>query len=103
MTYHVDEEPMLRVDGILVKEKGSPDETLIEKIGCESCEPMKQVKASTRLEHEKCDRLLHEQTDYDGAPLDVRPVLGRRPKAKLEHDQTEHGDYAVTIVRALVP
>jgi hypothetical protein len=28
----------------------------------------------------------------------MRPVLGRRPKAKLEHDQTEHGDCAVAIV-----
>jgi hypothetical protein len=61
------------------------------------------VEACTGLEHEERDRLLHEQADYDGLPLDVRPVPGRRPKAKLEQDQTEYGDCAVTIVRALGP
>jgi hypothetical protein len=102
MTYHVDEEPVLRVDGILIEEKGSPDETLTEEIGCESCKPIEQVETSTGFEHEERDRLLHEQANNDGLPLDVRPFLGRRPKAKLEHDQTEHGDRAITVVRALV-
>ena len=60
MTYHIDEEPVLRVHSILIEEKGSPDETLIEEIGCEICEPMKQVEASTGLEHEERDDLLHE-------------------------------------------
>ena len=103
MTYYVDKEPVLRIDRILIEEKGSTNEGLVEKIGCESCKPLKQVKASARLEHEECDHLLNEQTGDDGAPLDVRPVLGRRPKAKLEHDKTEHGDCAVAIVRALIP
>ena len=94
---------MLRVDGILIEEKCGPDETLIEEVGCERCEPIKQVEASTRLEHEKCDRLLHEQADYDGLPLDVGLVPGRRPKAKLKHDQAEYGDCAVTVVGALGP
>jgi hypothetical protein len=103
MTYYVDKEPVLRIDRILIEEKGSTNEGLVEKIGCESCKPLKQVKASACLEHEECDHLLNEQTGNDGAPLDVRPVLGRRPKAKLEHDKTEHGDCAVAIVRALIP
>ena len=61
------------------------------------------MEASTGLEHEEGDGLLHEEADYNGVPLDVRPVLGCRPKFKLENDQTEHCDCAVTIVRALVP
>jgi len=47
------------------------------------------VEADTGLEYEEGDRLLKEQADYDCAPLDVRTVIGRRPKSKLKHDQTE--------------
>ncbi|SRR6266851_696344 len=98
VTYHIDEKPVLRVDGILIEEKGSTDESLVEEIRCEGCKPPKHVRVSTGLEHDERDRLLYEQADYDGPPLDMRPVLGRRPKAKLEYHQTEHGDCAVTIV-----
>ena len=35
-------------------------------------------------------------------PLDVRPVLKCPPKAKFEHDQSEHRDRAVNTVRALL-
>lgn len=34
-------------------------------------------------------------------PLDMRSLPGRRPKPKLENNQTEHGDRAVTIVGTL--
>jgi hypothetical protein len=47
---------VLRVDGILIKEKCGPDETLIEEIGCEHRKPIKQVEACNGLEHEEtCD------------------------------------------------
>jgi len=34
-------------------------------------------------------------------PLNVRPVLGRRPKTGLKYDKTKHGDCAITIFRAV--
>jgi len=103
LTHHVDEEPMFRVHGVLIEEKGSTDETLSEKVGCESRKPFENMEACSRFEHEQSNRLLHEQAGYDGGPLDVRPVLRRRPKAKLEHEQTEYGDRSITITRALYP
>ena len=103
MTYRVDKKPVLCVDGILVEEKGSTDETLIEKVRCQSRKPPEYVEAGTGLEHEEGDRLLKEQADNDGAPLDVRLALRGRPKAKLKHDQTEDGDCAVAIFRTLDP
>ena len=32
MTYHIDEKPVLRVDSILIEEKGSTDEALGEEV-----------------------------------------------------------------------
>ncbi len=94
---------MLSLDCILIKEKGSTDESLAGEIGGESCGPHKHVYTGTGLEHEERNRLLYEQAKHDGAPLDVRPVLGCCPKGKLEHDETKHGDCAVSIVvRTLV-
>jgi hypothetical protein len=61
------------------------------------------VEARTGLEHEKCNRLLKEQSDHDGAPLDMRPVLGGRPKAELKQNQTKDGDCTVNVFRTLVP
>jgi len=101
MTYHIDEEPVLGFDSILVKEKGSTDETLIREIRCEICNPPEHVEASTSLEHEKRDRLLCEQAYYDSMPLDVGPVLGGRPKTGLKYDKAEHRDCAITIFRVL--
>ena len=100
-TYRVNKEPVF-IDGVLIKEKGSTDETLIEKVGNKSREPLEHVEARIGLEHEEGDRLLKEQADHDGAPLDLRPVLRRRPKAKLKHDQTEDRDRTVTIICTLV-
>ena len=60
MTYRVDEKPVLRTDSILVEEKGSTDETLIEKVGCKSRNPPEYVEASTRFENEEGDCLLKE-------------------------------------------
>ena len=100
-TYRVDEKPVF-IYGFLVEEKGSTDETLIEKVGYKSREPLEHVEAGIGLEHEEGDRLLKEQADHDGTPLDLRPVLRRRPKAKLKHDETEDRDCAITIICTLV-
>ena len=86
MTYYVDEEPALIFDSILIEEKCGTDETFIREIGCEICKPPKCVIAGTCLEHEDRDRLLCEEADDDGLPLNVRPVFGRRPKSKLDHE-----------------
>ena len=103
MTYPVDEQPALVLDGILIEEKCRADKSLTREIGCEICDPHKDMEASTRLEHDESNRLLCNEADNDSVPLDTRPVLGRSPKSKLEQDQSEHGDCAVTIVRTLVP
>jgi hypothetical protein len=60
------------------------------------------VEAGTGLEHEKGNRLLKEQSDHDGAPLDMRPVLRSRPETKLKHDKTSDGNRAIAIFRTLV-
>jgi hypothetical protein len=98
MIYHVDKGPMLILDYILIKEKGSTDKSLAGEFRGESCGPYKHVYTGTGLEHEECNCLLYEQANYDDAPLDVRPVLGCCPKDKLEHDKTKHRDCAVFIV-----
>lgn len=59
---------------------------------------LRPTYTGTGLEYEDRNRLLYEQVNYDGALLDVRPVLGRRPKGNLEHNETEHGDRAASIV-----
>ena len=102
VTYQVDKKPVLCIDSFLIEEKGSAYETLIEKIGRESRKPHEHVEAGTGLEHEKGNRLLNEQADHDGVPLDMGPVLGSCPKAELKHDQTKDGDCTVTIFRTLV-
>jgi len=86
MTYYVDEEPVLGFDSILIEEKCSTDEALVREIRCEICKPPEHVIAGTSLEHEDRDRLLCEEADNDGLPLNVRPVFGRCPKSKLEHE-----------------
>lgn len=103
MTYRIDEKPVFRIDSILIEEKGSADETLIEKVGRKSREPLEYVKAGTGLEHKEGDCLLKEQANYDGAPLDVRPMFRCYPKTKLKHDEPEDGDSAVAIFRTLCP
>ena len=93
---------MLCIDSFPIEEKSSAYETFIESIGRESGKPHEHVEAGTGLEHKKGNRLLKEQSDHDGAPLDMRPVVGGRPKAELKHDQTKDGDCTVTIFRTLV-
>ena len=93
---------MFRIDSFLIEEKSSAYETPVEKIGRGSGKPQKHAEAGTGLEHEKGDRLLKEQSDHDGVPLDMRPVLGGRPKAELKHDKTKDGDCTVTVFRTLV-
>ena len=101
MTYRVDEEPVFCIDSFLIEEKGGTDETLIKEVGCQSREPFEHVEAGTGLEYKEGYGLLKEQADYDSAPLDVRAMLGSRPKSKLKHEQTDDGDSAVTVFRAL--
>jgi hypothetical protein len=103
MTYPVDEQPVLVLDGILIEEKCGTDKTLDREIGYEICEPHKHVEASTSLEYEESDHLLCQEADDDSMPLDTRPVLGCGPKSKLEQGQTEHGNCAITIARTLIP
>ena len=102
VTYQVDKKPVLCIDCFLIEEKGGAYETLIKKIGCESRKPHEHVEAGAGLEHEKGYRLLKDQSDHDGVPLDIRPVLGSRPKAELKHDQTKDGDCTVTVFRTLI-
>ena len=102
VTYQVDKKPLFCIDSFLIEEKGSAYETLGEPIGRESRKPQEHVEADTGLEHEKGNCLLKEQSDQDGAPLDMGPVLGGRPKAELKHDQTNDGDCTVTVFRVLV-
>ena len=92
---------MLCIDSFLIEEKGSAYETTIEKIRRESRNPQEHVEASTGLEHKKGDRLLKEQSDHDGVPLNMRPVLGGCPEAELKNDQTKDGDRTVTVFRTL--
>ena len=60
MTHRVDEKPMLCIYSILIEEKGSTNETLIEKVGCKGRNPSEYVEASTRLENKEGDCLLKE-------------------------------------------
>jgi hypothetical protein len=101
VTYHVDKEPVLIVDGVCVEEEGSPDEALGKEVRGEIREPLEGVEARAGFEHEEGNRLLDEQTDDHGPPLDGGPVPRRHPETKLEHDETHDGDGAIAIFRAL--
>jgi hypothetical protein len=67
--YHIDKGPMLSLYCILIKEKGSTNESLAGEIGGESCGPHKHVYTSTGLEHEEHNCLLYEQANYDDMPF----------------------------------
>jgi hypothetical protein len=86
MTYHVNKEPVLCINGILIKEESSADETLSEEVGRERRKPPEHVEASAGLEHEEGGHLLDEQTNDDSPPFDVRSASRRRPKAELEDE-----------------
>jgi hypothetical protein len=101
MTYDVDKEPVLCVDGVYVKEEGSADEGLVKKVGSELCKPIENVEASAGFEHEEGNRLLDEQTNDDSPPLDSGPVPRCRPETKLEHDEAQNGNGPVAIFRSL--
>ncbi len=66
---------MPRIDSFLIEEKSSAYETLSEEIGRGSRKPHENVEAGNGLEHEEGNRLLKEQSDHDGVPLNMRPVL----------------------------
>jgi hypothetical protein len=101
MTYHIDEKPVF-VNGILIEEEKRAGEALSEEVGCKSRKPMEQVEAGAGLEHEEGYRLLDEQPNDDGLPLDVRSVSRGCPKAKLEDKKTQYGNGAVTVICALM-
>lgn len=92
---------MLCVDSVCVKKEGRADETLVKKVGSEVCQPVENVEASARFEHEEGNRLLDEQTDDDGPPLDSGPVPRGRPETKLKHDETHDRNGAIAIFRSL--
>jgi hypothetical protein len=47
-------------NSVLIKEESGANESLIQEIGCQGSDPIKDVKSSTRLEHEEGYRLLKE-------------------------------------------
>jgi hypothetical protein len=75
MTYNIDKEPMFVVDGVRVEEEGSANEGLGKEVGSENREPFESVESSAGFEHEEGNRLLDEETNDNGAPLDSGPVL----------------------------
>ena len=84
-TYHIDEEPVLGFDSILVKEKGSTDEDLVREIRCEICNPPEHVEASISLEYEKRDRLLYEYAYYDSKyAIEFETCAWTSPKSRIE-------------------
>jgi hypothetical protein len=92
---------VLRVDRICVKEKRSADEALVNEVGSEGCNPVESAEANAGFEHKEGNRLLDEQADDDGPPLDSGPVPRGRPETKLEHDETQDGNGAIHILRSL--
>ena len=60
MTYHVDKEPVLCVDGVCVEEEGSPYEALRKEVRSEIREPFEDVEARAGFEHEEGNRMLDE-------------------------------------------
>jgi hypothetical protein len=101
MTYYIDKEPMFVVNGVCVEEEGSADEALGKEVGSESREPFESVEASAGFEHKEGNRLLDEETNDNGPPLDSGPVLRSRPETKLKHDETHDGNGAIAIVGSL--
>ena len=47
VTYHINEDPLLRVDGLLIEEKGTASVTVFGEIGCKGCKPLEYVEAGT--------------------------------------------------------
>ena len=101
MTYHVDEEPVLVVDGICIEEECSTNEALGKEVRSEIREPFEGVETRAGFEHEEGNHLLDEQANDDGPPFNGGPVPRRRPETKLEHNKTHHGDHAIAVFRAL--
>ena len=101
MTYYIDKNPMFVVDGVGVEEEGSPDEALGEEVRSESREPFESVEASARFQHKEGNRLLDEETNDNGPPLDRGPVLRGCPETKLKYDETHDGNRPITIVGSL--
>ena len=66
--YRVDEEPVVVRDGGRVEEEGGTGKTLGEEVGCEEGDPLEELEARARLEHEHGDRLLEDETDNDSRP-----------------------------------
>jgi hypothetical protein len=77
------------------------EEALGKEVGSEIRDPVECVEAHAGFEHEEGNRLLDEQTNNDGPPLDGGPVPRRRPETKREHDETHHEDCVIAIFCAL--
>ncbi len=98
--YDIDEEPGFVVEGVLVEEGGNTDKALGKEVGREIREPIEDVESSTRFEHEEGDRLLHNQADHHGRPLDGGLVFRRYPEGKLKQGVRAHDGYG-TITMAI--
>jgi hypothetical protein len=66
----------------VIKEKGSIDETSIEKVGRKIRNSNVMCELVWGHEHDECDCLLNEEVDYDDEILDMRQVRRRHLKLK---------------------
>lgn len=77
------------IRNICVKEESGTDKPLIEEVGGECRDPIKERESGSRLEHEQRNRLLEEQPDDDSRPWDLATIPRSRPEAELEDEQSD--------------
>lgn len=56
---------------------------------------MEDIIPHTRPEHKQRNDELHQHAHKDGVPLDMRPVLARRPEYAYKHQHAKHRHGAV--------
>ena len=59
---------MLGRDDVGVEEEGRAGKALGEEVGGKESDPLEDLEARTRFEHEHGDRLLEDKADNDGRP-----------------------------------
>lgn len=67
-TQNTGEEPVFGDYGVLVKEENCTDVGLLQEIRGKESKPLENLEASIRLENEKGDSLLEEETNDDCLP-----------------------------------
>ena len=77
---------MLGRDDVCVEEEGRAGKALGEEVGGKEGDPLEDLEARARLEHEHSNRLLEDKADNDGRPpqhvstsIDAR----RRPRNQV--------------------